>query len=201
MFVVLELQIKVPVNVLMESLWVVGNQTVTETYEGVTVWWKLSPGQEPSSGGGEKQASQYILKMCRKDKSFVISTYMPYITSSAHEYKSKLKELYLYSCSNQRWSSHYFQHPSTFDTLAMDPPQKERLLADLKAFVDGESFFKKVGRPWKRGYLLYGPPGTGKSSMIAAMANYLKYNVYDLELTQVSFPCSLLSVSLHSLLS
>lgn len=34
-------------------------------------------------------------------------------------------------------------------------------------------------------YLLYGPPGTGKSSLIAAMANQLKYSVYDLELTSV----------------
>ena len=37
----------------------------------------------------------------------------------------------------------------------------------------------------KRGYLLHGPPGTGKSSMIAAMANHLKYDIYDLELTKV----------------
>jgi chaperone BCS1 len=33
--------------------------------------------------------------------------------------------------------------------------------------------------------LLYGPPGTGKSSLIAAMANYLKFDIYDLELTEV----------------
>lgn len=29
------------------------------------------------------------------------------------------------------------------------------------------------------------PPGTGKSSLIAAMANYLKFNIYDLELTSL----------------
>ena len=34
--------------------------------------------------------------------------------------------------------------------------------------------------------LLYGPPGTGKSSLIAAIANYLKFDVYDLELSSVS---------------
>jgi len=33
--------------------------------------------------------------------------------------------------------------------------------------------------------LLYGPPGTGKSNLIAAMANFLEYDIYDLELTQV----------------
>jgi chaperone BCS1 len=42
-----------------------------------------------------------------------------------------------------------------------------------------------VGKAWKRGYLLYGPPGTGKSSLIAAMANYLKFDIYDLELTSI----------------
>ncbi|KAI8029261.1 AAA-ATPase [Camellia lanceoleosa] len=35
------------------------------------------------------------------------------------------------------------------------------------------------------GYLLYGPPGTSKLTMIAAIANFLNYDVYDLELTAV----------------
>ncbi|KAL0383249.1 UNVERIFIED_CONTAM: AAA-ATPase [Sesamum calycinum] len=59
-------------------------------------------------------------------------------------------------------------------------------MADLLDFANGESFYQKTGRAWKRGYLLYGPPGTGKSSMIAAMANYLGYDIYDLELTEVN---------------
>jgi chaperone BCS1 len=42
-----------------------------------------------------------------------------------------------------------------------------------------------VGKAWKRGYLLYGPPSTGKSSLIAAMANHLKFDIYDLELSNV----------------
>ena len=32
---------------------------------------------------------------------------------------------------------------------------------------------------------MYGPPGTGKSSLIAAMANYLNYDIYDLDLMDV----------------
>jgi len=67
----------------------------------------------------------------------------------------------------------------------MEPANIARIKGDLKSFMEGKDFFERVGRAWKRGYLLYGPPGTGKSSMIAAMANFLKYDVYDLELTQV----------------
>ncbi|PRQ39946.1 putative ATPase, AAA-type, core, P-loop containing nucleoside triphosphate hydrolase [Rosa chinensis] len=57
------------------------------------------------------------------------------------------------------------------------------LIADLDRFVRRKEFYGRVGKAWKRGYLLYGPPGTGKSSLIAAMANYLKFDIYDLELT------------------
>ncbi|KAI4985773.1 hypothetical protein ZWY2020_018403 [Hordeum vulgare] len=48
-----------------------------------------------------------------------------------------------------------------------------------------KAYFKKIGKAWKRGYLLHGPPGTGKSSLIAAMANHLRFDIYDLELTGV----------------
>uniref|UniRef100_M8AZT5 Mitochondrial chaperone BCS1 n=1 Tax=Aegilops tauschii TaxID=37682 RepID=M8AZT5_AEGTA len=48
---------------------------------------------------------------------------------------------------------------------------------------ESKEYYAKVGKAWKRGYLLYGPPGTGKSTMIAAMANFLDYDIYDLELT------------------
>ncbi|OMO88239.1 hypothetical protein COLO4_20350 [Corchorus olitorius] len=83
------------------------------------------------------------------------------------------------------WGSTNLDHPATFDKLAMDPVLKKELIDDLDRFVRRRNFYKKVGKAWKRGYLLYGPPGTGKSSLVAAMANYLKFNVYDLELSSI----------------
>lgn len=89
------------------------------------------------------------------------------------------------SMSRHLWQAIHFKHPSTFDTLAVEPSQLQTIKTDLDAFIAGKEYFRRVGRPWKRGYLLYGPAGSGKSSMIAAIANYLKWDVYDLELTQV----------------
>ncbi|KAH7575046.1 hypothetical protein JRO89_XS02G0039800 [Xanthoceras sorbifolium] len=71
----------------------------------------------------------------------------------------------------------------TFNTLALDLDAKKIIMEDLERFVKRKEFYRRVGKAWKRGYLLYGPPGTGKSSLIAAMANYLHFNIYDLELT------------------
>lgn len=67
----------------------------------------------------------------------------------------------------------------------MDPDAKRAIIDDLDRFVRRKDYYRKVGKAWKRGYLLYGPPGTGKSSLVAAMANYLKFDIYDLELTSI----------------
>jgi chaperone BCS1 len=80
------------------------------------------------------------------------------------------------------WSYVDFDHPTTFDTLAMDPAKKKNIMDDLDNFRNNKDYYRRIGKAWKRGYLLYGPPGTGKSTMIAAMANYLNYDVYDIEL-------------------
>lgn len=84
---------------------------------------------------------------------------------------------------NVNWSYVNLEHSATFEKLAMNPEKKEMLKDDLDRFLGGKDLYQKVGKSWKRGYLLYGPPGTGKSSLIAAMANYVKYNIYDLNLT------------------
>ncbi|XWS24403.1 hypothetical protein CRYUN_Cryun28dG0098900 [Craigia yunnanensis] len=48
--------------------------------------------------------------------------------------------------------------------MAMDPKMKSALIEDLDRFTRRKEFYWRVGKAWKRGYLLYGPPGTGKSS-------------------------------------
>ncbi|KAL6840729.1 hypothetical protein ACP4OV_029593 [Aristida adscensionis] len=76
-------------------------------------------------------------------------------------------------------------HPATFDTVAMDPALKQDIIDDLDRFLGRREYYKRIGKAWKRGYLLYGPPGTGKSSLVAAMANYLRFNLYDLDVSEV----------------
>lgn len=86
---------------------------------------------------------------------------------------------------NEAWTAVNLDHPARFETLAMDAELKGRIVKDLERFVKRREYYRRVGKAWKRGYLLYGPPGTGKSSLIAAMANFLNFDIYDLELTEL----------------
>uniref|UniRef100_A0A2N9IB00 AAA+ ATPase domain-containing protein n=1 Tax=Fagus sylvatica TaxID=28930 RepID=A0A2N9IB00_FAGSY len=113
----------------------------------------------------------------------------------------KIVKLYNAYTADGRSSSIDLDHPATFETLAMDPKLKQEIKDDLDRFKSRKEFYKKVGKSWKRGYLLYGPPGTGKSSLVAAMANYLKFDIYDLELTSISCNSDLRKFTLSGLLN
>ncbi|KAJ7516943.1 hypothetical protein O6H91_21G005500 [Diphasiastrum complanatum] len=122
--------------------------------------------------------------MRASDRQRLLGNFLNYVRAHGKEVERQSREKLLYTSDFNR--SIPFHHAATFDTLALDPVQKKEIMDDLQEFMEGEEFYKRAGRTWKRGYLLYGPPGTGKSSMIAAIANFTGYDVYDLELTGVS---------------
>ncbi|GJM98646.1 hypothetical protein PR202_ga15675 [Eleusine coracana subsp. coracana] len=95
----------------------------------------------------------------------------------------RTRTLRIFMNEGRAWHGVRHRHPTTFDTLAMDPRLKESVVADLDHFLGRREYYRQIGRAWKRGYLLCGPPGTGKSSLVAAMANLLRFNLYDLDLS------------------
>ncbi|XP_059623594.1 AAA-ATPase At5g17750-like [Cornus florida] len=172
-------------------------EKIIDFFEGIELQWKFIHEKSESriAGHGRRLDGETSLsekklfelsfdKQHKKDK--VLDSYLPFLINKAKAIKDEKKVVKLHTLSLHHgpmmWDSINLQHPSTFDTLAMDPDSKKAVIDDLDRFVERKEFYKKVGKAWKRGYLLYGPPGTGKSSLIAAMANYLKFDVYDLQL-------------------
>ncbi|PQM43105.1 putative mitochondrial chaperone BCS1-B [Prunus yedoensis var. nudiflora] len=155
----------------------------------------INRGKSLSMNSKESKVSEHRSIQLSFHKTYrekVLSTYLPYVVDRSNAIQEERKVVKLHALGNFNeeynagpWGSVIFDHPSTFDTLAMDPKLKEELIDDLDRFVRRKEFYGRVGKAWKRGYLLYGPPGTGKSSLIAAMANYLKFDIYDLELTHL----------------
>ncbi|XP_062010801.1 AAA-ATPase At2g18193-like [Rosa rugosa] len=201
---------KVPIIVVTTT------QEIADTFENIQVKWRMIFPEEKDrhSHYSRLNKSRFELTFHRKHKDKVINSYIPYVLARAEAIKDAEKTLKLYSYNSKRSSAHYFkpsggrsqgsdddddfapssgnwscadnEHPATFETIAMEPELKRIIIDDLEKFVKRREFYKRVGKAWKRGYLLFGPPGTGKSSLVAAMANHLRFDIYDLELTSIS---------------
>ncbi|XP_020592865.1 AAA-ATPase At4g25835-like [Phalaenopsis equestris] len=186
-----------PLNSSSFTFGLSNNDRLVDSFSGTTAIWEHVVTQRPSPSFSWRplpdEKRGFTLRICKKDKSRILPCYLDHIMEVAADIRRRNQERLLYTNSRggsmdtrgHPWESVPFKHPSTFETLAMDPILKEDIISDLRSFTAGQSFYQKIGRAWKRGYLLYGPPGTGKSSMIAAMANFLCYDIYDLELTEV----------------
>ncbi|KAK9116951.1 hypothetical protein Sjap_015898 [Stephania japonica] len=175
-------------------------EEITDSYKGVELWWASCQSVPISQtislyASDASERRYYTLSFHYKHRKLITESYLKHVREQGKKMKieNRLRKLYTNN-ETENWSSHQsksmwshvaFEHPSTFEKLAMDPVKKQEIVDDLIAFNKGKDYYAKVGKAWKRGYLLYGPPGTGKSSMVAAMANLLDYDVYDLELTSV----------------
>ncbi|XP_022763236.1 AAA-ATPase At3g50940-like [Durio zibethinus] len=178
------------------------NEEIIDNFNGVQVKWKFVtkklppkyiPGSDPYNPVLKSEIRFFELSFHKKHKEMILNVYMQHILDKAKELKQQKKTLKLFTLKYDRmpgrrgdmWQSVNLDHPATFQTLAMDSEVKKKIMEDLERFVKRKEYYKRVGKAWKRGYLLFGPPGTGKSSLIAAMANYLNFDIYDLELTDI----------------
>lgn len=151
----------------------------------------------PSSGHNstvQSQVRHFELSFHKKHKNMVLNSYLQFVLSTGQVMKENLTTLKLhtmeyanlYADLGDCWTAVNLNHAATFETiLAMDPGLKNAVMEDLERFLERKEFYRRMGKAWKRVYLLYGQPGTGKSSLIAAMANFIKFNVYDLELAEL----------------
>ncbi|CAL5004543.1 unnamed protein product [Urochloa decumbens] len=166
---------------------------------GVTLWWyaetEFPKSNVMSFSPGDEKRRFYRVIFHKSNRKYVLDTYLPEVIKKGRAAIAENRQHRLFTNIPRSRSSSYvegtcwtpvaFQHPASFEKLAMDPREKKAIMDDLNDFKEGKGYYDQVGKAWKRGYLLFGPPGTGKSTMVAAMANHLKYDVYDLELTAV----------------
>lgn len=175
-------------------------EEVVDFYKGVKFLWRVAIRESNRNSGvrnrgrfrffydqgGPTEVKYYELCFHKRYRDFAIKSYLPHILDQAKAIRDEAKLLKLYTNNEEEmWTPIKLRHPATFNAVAMNGDKKKALIDDLSRFVQRKEYYKRIGKAWKRGYLLYGPPGTGKSTLIAAMANFLRFDIYDLELTEV----------------
>lgn len=164
-------------------------QVVNDYFLGARLSWTFLPGDD---GGC------FVLRLRRQDRHRVLRPYLQHVENAADEIELRRKDIRLYSVSGGRWRSVPMTHPATMETVAMEQDMKNKVRTDLESFLKGRTYYARLGRVWKRSYLLHGPPGTGKSTFVAAMARFLCYDLYDLDLSAVSGAAELRSLLLDT---
>ncbi|GJN23877.1 hypothetical protein PR202_gb11567 [Eleusine coracana subsp. coracana] len=174
-------------------------EEMVDMYDGTEFKWclrvQVNPVKRDSSNDdneSQQEVRSFELSFHKKHKEKALKSYLPFVVSTAKAIKDQERSLQLYTNQYSNWVPVDFHHPSTFDTLAMDRKLKQSIIDDLNRFINRKDYYKRIGKAWKRGYLLYGPPGTGKSSLVAAIANHLRFDIYDLELTEVEINLELM---------
>ncbi|XP_021594513.1 AAA-ATPase At3g50940 [Manihot esculenta] len=150
------------------------DEETCDVFEDVEVKWKLI----------FKELRSYELTFNKKHKEKVLNNYLPHILQQAEAIKedNKIRKINMLQRMTMV-SSAEFHHPMTFSTIAMDEELKQEVMNDLNTFMNSKEYYRRIGKAWKRTYLIHGPPGAGKSSLIAAIANHLNYNIYQVDLS------------------
>ncbi|KAK4834304.1 hypothetical protein QYF36_020560 [Acer negundo] len=141
------------------------HEEVSDEFEGIKLWWSLGKNitrqsQVLSLYPASDEKRFYKLTFHKGYREKVLDSYLASVLKEGKAIKVRNRMRKLYTNNGSMWSHVVFEHPATFQTLAMEPEKKQEIIDDLITFSKAEDFYARIGRAWKRGYLLYGPPGT-----------------------------------------
>ncbi|CAO2835427.1 unnamed protein product [Amaranthus hypochondriacus] len=158
------------------------NQTIIDNFLEAHLVWKYDVVVSPNDNSNTKS---FLLRIRKRDKRRVLRPYLQHIHTISDDIDHRVRDIRLFTNSSTGWKTVPFTHPASFETVSMDAELKIKIKSDLETFLKSKQYYHRLGRVWRRSYLLYGPSGTGKSSFVSAMAKCLSYDVYDLDISKI----------------
>ncbi|KAI5566791.1 hypothetical protein BDE02_13G044100 [Populus trichocarpa] len=138
-------------------------EEVTDEFQGVKLRWAsgkhISKTQPFSFYPVTDERMYYTLTFHKRHRNLILGTYLSHVLKEGDAIKVKNRQRKLYTNSGSCWRHVVFEHPASFESIAMEADKKKEIMDDLITFSQAEEFYARIGRAWKRGYLLYGPQG------------------------------------------
>lgn len=98
--------------------------------------------------------------------------------------KKEISYLYTPTSWNE-WRNRPGYKSRSLASIYLPDETKDLIVDDIRRFLDNEEVYHTLGVPYHRGYLLHGPPGTGKSSLVKALGDHFKLDVYYIPLSDI----------------
>ncbi|WMV18106.1 hypothetical protein MTR67_011491 [Solanum verrucosum] len=139
------------------------NEEVIDVYNGHTFKWIWLYRQTESKhfynprdmDSAEKSVIRsFELTFHKKNKDHVLNSYLPHHGRSNIAKTQKQKDQNSYRGLRKTYRLHdmwkpvNFDHPATFQTIAMESDQKDIILKDLERFMTRKEYYRKVGKAW-----------------------------------------------------
>ncbi|KAL0349496.1 UNVERIFIED_CONTAM: AAA-ATPase ASD, mitochondrial [Sesamum radiatum] len=110
------------------------DEEVTDEYKGIKLWWAssqtISNQQSISFYPREDEKRYFMLTFPRRYRDMITNNYLKHVLEEgkAITVRERRRKLYTNNKSEiwNMWSHVIFEHPASFDTLAMDPARSKK---------------------------------------------------------------------------
>ncbi|XWS64542.1 hypothetical protein CRYUN_Cryun05aG0013000 [Craigia yunnanensis] len=122
-------------------------EEVHDEFQGVKVNWYKGKDYTQTNLTYSRYRTPYLRRYYQltfpgKHREIIIVKYLKHVMEEGKTLKlrRRLRRLYMKNPSEDYWDYAIFQHPSTFDTYAMDPRRKEVIINDLITFSQAKEY-------------------------------------------------------------
>ncbi|ORY89960.1 P-loop containing nucleoside triphosphate hydrolase protein [Syncephalastrum racemosum] len=146
----------------------------------------------PLAAGERSQSNEPLIRVAVKRTEATVATLVDFLNQTARNYlkhaeslRKQTRSRYDYAASGKWVRICSLYEVQGLQTVALCPENEQLIENDLEAFIHNKGFYKRIGAPYVRGYLLHGSPGTGKTSLVFAIASVLKRHLYFINLSYI----------------